>query len=501
MQGATPELSPALRAPIEEFENFFASPSSGRARSMAAPSAGSEQRRAWPSSSDVDPCADSAVALARRLARGDVDATEIVEGTLRRARREESLNAFITISETRLRDESRAAAALVGVHSLAGVPLAHKDIIATKDVRTTGGSDSRANAVPTTDAEIVRRFRVRGLPLVGKTNTHELATGITGQVSAAGAVMNPWDTTRVTGGSSSGSAAAVAAGVVTLATATDTGGSARIPAACCGVVGFKPTYAAVPAHGVIPFSWTLDHVGLMARYSNDISAAASCLGLRPTPARDRASLAGLRFALPEHLLAEADPAVADLVGEVATRLEADGAHRVDPQWPSWFDHADGIAASIFLSEGAAVHSDVLADDAALLQPPTRALLRSADAIATGSYTMALAGRQASIRAANSFFSEVDVLLSPALPIGAPRIDQEMIALPEGTVDVRAALTRYTGLWNVTGNPVVCVPCGIAEGLPVGVQFIGPRHNDRGLLGVAGRYEQLRGRFPSAPASG
>jgi aspartyl-tRNA(Asn)/glutamyl-tRNA(Gln) amidotransferase subunit A len=505
-------LSPALVEAIDALRGLCLDPPPRRRRA-GRPDRLPLTTRARP----ADPPADSAAALAGALSTGRLAPRAVVEEHLERADAWRDLNAFITVTADAARDFARSTVPeLLKSRPLAGVPIAHKDIFYTRGVPTTGGSCAWADVVPTRSASAVRALHAGGLPMLGKTNTHELATGITGEVSAAGRTANPWAVNHVAGGSSSGSAAAVAAGITPLATASDTGGSARIPAACCGVVGFKPTYGRVPTAGVIPFSWTLDHVGLMARHSRDIALlAAAVTGSQPralaTPVT--APLGGLRYALPPASLAAATEPVADALRGVAAALESLGAQPVNPQWPAIFEHANGIAAAIFLREGAAVHARTLRERPDALQPPTRDLLMSASAISDDIYALALAARRAAIGAADQYFAEVDLLLAPTLPVPAPHRSESSVRIGDAAVDVRAALTRFTRLWNVTGNPAISVPCGFAPRgpnacgdavtthplqLPIGAQFVAARGQDDLLLAVAATYEACRGPFP-APA--
>jgi len=439
--------------------------------------------------------------LAAQIRSGAVSPIEAVESSLERIEAHPGLNAFVTVAAAMARKFARETAPhLIGVHPLAGVPVAHKDIFSTRGIRTTGGSRSRLGMDSAVDSKVVAALRTHGMPLVGKTNTHELATGVTGEVSAAGRVANPWAAERMAGGSSSGSAAAVAAGLVPLATATDTGGSARIPAACCGVVGFKPTNGTLSTRGVVPFSWTLDHVGFIARSTADVVLAMAAAGgwsLRSTsPVED--GLSGLRFAIPAALLADATAEVSGQIVAVGAALEALGARRVEPPWPDVFSYADGIAAAIFLREGGAVHAATLAEAPNSLEAPTYELLSTSRQISNDTYRRALAARRAAISAADRYFAQTDLLLTPTIPSVAPPGNARNVQLPCGAVDVRAALTRFTRLWNVCGNPSVSVPCGLEGGLPVGAQLISSRGRDGLLLAASSAYEAHRGRFPLPP---
>lgn len=383
---------------------------------------------------------------------------------------------------------------------LAGIVVGHKDIFLTRDVRTAAGSRVLEGFVPRSDATVVRRLADAGTICIGKLNTHEFATGVTGTVSAQGPTLNPWNHQRVAGGSSCGSAAAVASELVELATGSDTGGSIRIPAACCGVTGFKPTYGRVSTHGVIPFSWSLDHVGPIGRRVAEVSAAFEVLDEhqednsaadRPITARvsqGPAALAALRFAVPEALLALADPAVASAVREATSSLEHLGAHRVPIAMPPMLEHAAQIALATFLAEGGAYHAATLATHAHLYQPATRDLLNSAEHVTASEYVRAQRLRARLCREFASFFAHVDVLVCPTLPTIAPPTDESQVQLPGGALDVRAALTTYTRPYNLTGLPALTVPCGFDQGMPIGLQIVGAAFADRTVLDVGQAYE-------------
>lgn len=438
----------------------------------------------------IPPRVEPVCTIVEQIRRGASPQAQLDRALGRIAILEPAMRAFVWVGETAARDAARALEGAPGL-PLAGVPIAHKDILWTAGVPTTAGSALLADHVPTRDATVVRRLATAGAISVGKVNTHEFATGVTGRVSVHGPTLNPVDRTRVPGGSSCGSAAAVAAGMVAAATATDTGGSIRIPAACCGVVGFKPTYGAVPVDGVIPFSWSLDHVGVIAGCVTDAAHVHSVMaGDAPPATPPPASTDRIRFALPEGWQARCDEATAGALERLAESMVAAGAERVRVAEPP-LEQLAAIAGAIFLAEGGALHQASLREFPDLYQPETVAFLSQASGVSATDYVAAQRRRAAVARAFAALHERVDVLLVPALPTPAPAIETERVELPGGALDVRAALTLFTRPFNLTGQPVVCLPIGRdASGLPISAQLVGAVGTDRGLLGRATWIEGL-----------
>lgn len=489
-----PSLSPALAEAIGRLRDIDPTPvvvaGAARPREVRIPEAGGQPAAAPPR---------SARSIASGVASGELQACEVIEECVRSAARWQHLNAFIHFDAEAARARARNAARGGAAGILAGVPIAHKDVYLTGDMPTTGGSRSLAGWRPPRDADIVRALAAAGACSLGKLNTHELATGITGTVSAAGPVMNPWSVRHLAGGSSSGSAAAVAAGIIPLATASDTGGSARIPAACCGAVGFKPTFGLLSTRGLLPFSWTLDHVGFIAREATDVALALAAAGSLPTRAvaDTPRPLRGLRIACPPALRQRCDPAIRRALDDATARLLELGAGMVDAAWPEILGHVDGIAAAIFIVEGAAVNARALRSGSGL-EPATRAFLRTAPRITPEVHEHALALRRSAIAAADEVFRAADLVISPTIPCAAPPIDAATITVAGDEVDVRAALTRSTRIWNVCGNPALSLPWRLDDGLPVAVQLTAGRGGDAVLLAAAIALEAARGPFPKPP---
>jgi aspartyl-tRNA(Asn)/glutamyl-tRNA(Gln) amidotransferase subunit A len=370
------------------------------------------------------------------------------------------------------------------------MPVSLKDLIDVAGLPTTAASKVREGHVAQRDAVVVTRLREAGAVLLGKTNLHEFALGPTSDESAFGPVRNPYDESRVAGGSSGGSAAAVATGMSVASIGSDTGGSIRIPAAACGVVGLKPSLGEVPTDGVVPLSRTLDHVGPLARNVREAAAVWAVLAGRDIPTlayRDGASLSlatlGGYFT---SLLADDVRAAFD--GAVA-RLRRSGARMNGATLP----HTDAIVstyANISLPEAAAWHAATLATHGDRYQPVVHSRLQQGATIAAVDYIRALETRVAMRDAVDAALQGQDALLLPTLPITAPHIGASEVTFSNGTtLPARGALLRLTQVFNISGHPAISLPLA-AAGLPVGLQLVGHRDRTEDLLGTALAVESL-----------
>jgi aspartyl-tRNA(Asn)/glutamyl-tRNA(Gln) amidotransferase subunit A len=346
---------------------------------------------------------------------------------------------------------------------------------------TAAGSPKLAGNLAARDAEVVARLRAAGAVVVGKTRTHEFAYGV-----VTPGTVNPWDPERIAGGSSGGSAAAVAAGLVPAALGSDTAGSIRIPSACCGVVGLKPTWGRVPATGVWPLSWSCDHVGPIAADVADVALLDRVLagepgppgpapGHRPgAPRIGRLAPAGLE---------PVDPAVTAVVDELCRRLEAAGTRIDEVTLP--LAAARGAVAAIVLAEAAEAHARLLAETGEDgYSRAMRSMLRIGRGALAGEYLAGLRYRGRFVAQVEGLLAGRDALLLPTLPCVAPPVDARTVTVAGTQLGVQAALTRLPGPFNCSGSPVLSLPAGLVGGLPVGVSLVGRIGGDRDLLEVA-----------------
>jgi len=432
---------------------------------------------------------------------------EAVEQSLARiARLDPKLNSYITITAERAREQAKAAegryARGAPLSALDGVPFAPKDIFSTRGVRTTHGSKLGADHVPTETATAVARLETAGGVMLGKLNLLEFATG-SGTESGFGPARNPWDTDRDPGGSSSGSGAALAAGLATLSLGTDTGGSIRNPAARCGVVGLKPSYGRVSRHGVTPLAWTLDHAGPMSRSVRD---AACLLGVlaghdpkdvssarEPVPDYEAAltespSLAGRGFAVAPQLVDPLEPEVRTVFEAALGQLESLGARRAAASLPSV--PSMNIACEVLIGAEAAVYHEQnlrQPERRTLIDPAVRMYATSGRFYMATDYVKAQRLRlqlQAELEGA---LAEADVLVCPSDPTLTPKVGEaarlagrERMWFEYGTVN----------LGNLTGAPAISIPCGFTpDGMPVGLQLYGRAFDEATLLSFAHVYER------------
>lgn len=436
------------------------------------------------------------------LRSGDISALELTETVLARiAARNPILNAYITVTAEAARTAARSADEELRAGRdrgpLHGIPLGVKDLFDTAGVRTTAGSTFFAQRVPPQDATAVARLRAAGAVLVGKHNTHEWAYGTTTMNPHFGPARNPHDPARIPGGSSGGSAVAVADGMCFGALGTDTGGSVRGPASLCGIVGLKPTYGRVPRTGVIPLAWTLDHVGPLGRRVEDVALLLGAIAGHdpadpasadvPVPdyceGLDR-GVAGLRLGLlraPQ--MDEAEPEVRAAVEAAARALARDGAAVTEVQAPLLAD-AEAISLQIMGPEAAAYHLHRLRTNPDGFGADTRQRLELGAAQSAVDYILAQRARARLIAEVEAWFEHVDAVLLPATARTAAPIGPDAAALMRAYPSPRRP-------FNLTGHPALSVPCGRDSlGLPIGLQIVGRYWDETTVLRVAAAWERL-----------
>lgn len=460
----------------------------------------------------------SATDLAAAIRRRDLSPVEVTRAALEGiAAAQPRLNAFVTITADLAMDQARAAEAAAGrgewAGPLHGVPVALKDIIETAGVRTTGGSKLLADYVPEQDATCAVRLRAAGAVLVGKTATHEFAFGPTTDSPYLGPTRNPWQPDHVPAGSSGGSGAAVAAGLVPLALGTDTGGSIRMPAAACGTFGIKPTYGRVSKAGVFTLSWSVDHVGPLTRTVADAALALGVLAgadpldptALPVPPEDWAAaaaagpegLGGLRLGVPPAWLDQVEGEVLRHFHAAVAVLRDLGAEVVEVTLPP-ADVMAFVNRLITLGEVAAYHAPLLARGAGDYAPDVRARVELGQFVMARDYLTGQRLRTELSRQMALVMREVDAILTPTMPIPAPRIGQGVWDFGGVRSAVQEAMIRFTAPFSVTGHPAASIPSGrTPDGLPVALQIVGRPLDENTVFRVAGAYEHAAG-LPGRP---
>lgn len=395
------------------------------------------------------------------------------------------LNAFITV----IKPEEEKEMIPAGSMPLFGIPIAVKDLYDTKGIRTTGGSKFFADNIPQEDAFVISKIKKSGARIIGKTNTHEIALGVTNNNPHFGACKNPWDIKRIPGGSSGGSAVAVATGMAMAALGTDTGGSIRIPASLCGVVGLKPTYGRVSLRGILPLSWNLDHAGPITRKVEDAALMLQVMGgydeADPTTVK---TLPGdysshLKDGMKDRKIALAvgsfiettDKEILDAVRDAAKILEAQGASIVEVNMDFLKDAAlaNGIMTQ---ADAAAFHRERLKEHPDWFGEDVRQRLEIGAKFTSSEYALARRTQAESRRKLEILFDKHDSLLLPTTPITAPLLEGE------NALERARVLTRFTAPFNLTGLPALSIPCGFsAEELPIGLQIVSRAWNEAGIL--------------------
>lgn len=432
---------------------------------------------------------------AQELAQSCLDQVDALNGTA---------HAFIylrphdeILAEARRSDERRAAGASLGEFD--GIPVGLKANYDDVNCVTSAGSKVLRAWVPKSDAEAVARLKESGAVIFGMLNMHEFANGPTGANEEFGSPVNPYDESRLAGGSSGGSALALATHMVLAATGTDTGGSIRGPASFCGVVGLKPTRDLVSTTGIVPFSKSLDHAGPMCAAIEDVpmtlramTSAAKISALEPHP--EDASLTTIRFGIEtDYFLSRVQSPILETFESLVGALETHGASVSTAQWKS-VGLASGAALTILLPEAATVHHDLLESKLADYAEDVRVSLLSGRMYRAVDYVNAVEVQALLRQELDDIFEEVDVLLTPTVGIVAPRPEDSTARVSDGVdVDILPAITRLTVPFNLTGHPALTIPLGSTEdGLPFGLQLVGPHFSENVLLSVATQLRDILG---------
>ena len=446
----------------------------------------------------------SATELGAGIAAGDFSATEVTSAFLDRIGMvNERINAVVTLTaETALESAEAMQAELRAGRSrgpLHGVPIGYKDLYYTKGVRTTAGSAVNADFAPDFDATAVARLADAGMVMLGKLNTHEFAYGPTNDSS----YFDPWNVDCFSGGSSGGSGAAVGGRLLPAATGSDTGGSIRMPAACCGVTGLKPTYGRISRHGIFPLCWTMDHAGPLARSAEDCALLLGAMAgqdpndaassSRPVPdyrAALTGGIAGLRIGVPNrHFFDRAQADVDTCVRAALAELEVGGAVLVDVDIPH-IEHAAAAAMAIYLAEAVAYHDDQIDRDPGLYTEQVRTFIELGNQVLAKDYLHAQRYRSLLGQSMAAVYSDVDILAMPAVPITAAPIgvaEVDVRGVPDG---VFGAMLRNTEPFDLTGLPALVVPCGFAgDQMPVSLQLVGPAFEEAAVLNAGYSFQR------------
>src|SRR6266851_6409115 len=464
--------------------------------------------------------------LSALLAKRKISPVELTELYLSRIERQNpALNALLTVTAERaLAAARRAEKQLLHRRSsrlenfpLLGIPITLKDNIWTRGIRSTAGSKILRDFVPPDDSTVARKLSRAGAILIGKTNLNEFAYGITGGNAHYGPVHNPWAFDRIPGGSSAGSAVAIAAGLCAASVGTDTGGSIRVPSALCGTVGLKPTFGRVSVFGTMPLAPSFDHVGPLARSVADAAILLSLIAGRdpldptssPKPVEDfrgalRKPLRKFRLGRPrEHFWEKLDPEVRRAAEAAVRDMEKRGAVVRDVSLPHLKDSLDA-ATDISLAEALHVHeaAGYFPARAAEYGDEVRQRIDAGGKVPANRYLAGFDVRKRLLAEFDAAFQNVDAIVAPTVPVPAPLIGAESVIIEGEQVGVRPAIVGHSRPANFTGLPAISIPCGFTRtGLPVGLQLIGRAFDESTLLRIASFYERVndwRERHPGGP---
>ena len=452
--------------------------------------------------------------LSGRIKNGDLSPVDLLESCLDKTKKlNPILNAFITVvGEEDLYNKAQIAEKEIREGNyrspLHGIPFSIKDIFYVRGVKCTAGSKILANYIPNTNATAVKRMKKAGAILIGTNNLNEFASGITGVNHFYGSTKNPWDISKISGGSSGGSAVAVSTGMVIFSLGTDTGGSIRIPSSLCGVVGLKPTYGRISKNGVFPLSPSLDHVGCITRSTWDAAAVVQYIaGLDPldemsedkdvsayTEIIEKSNPRGIRVGIPKDSFCDyLDPEVQDLFydfieflrltqGIIVFNLDL---RNTEKYYKSWLD--------LRLAEAANIHQEWLKTKPDDYSQEVRQMLVQGTKISAVDYIHSLDIVKEIKKEFLSILNQhVEAIIVPTTIIPAPRFEEETVSIGENTVlETRQALLRNTIVFNSTGLPAISIPIGLTKhNMPVGAQIIGPPFKEEMILSIAYSYERL-----------
>ena len=444
------------------------------------------------------------------IRKRQISAVELTRACLERAAAlNPRLNCLLTIAGQEALRSAELAEREIGAGRyrgpLHGIPYTVKDIFETTGIRTTAGSAILANWVPKTNAAVVERLETAGAILIGKAHLGEFAAGPTNGNDHYGPARNPWDLACITGGSSGGSAAAVATGIGAFSIGTDTGGSVRMPGGLCGTFAHKPSFGLVSRAGCLPLSWSLDTIGIFSQSARDSALVLNAIA--GPDSRDPGSISapsgsfagdlrervkGLHIGIPRELMEEpCDASVKSAVMAAVETLARLGANIREISVP-WVLQALPVSNLITAAEARAAHEPWYPHEARRYGKHMREVLLMGSAISAADYIAALRVRRAIVQKTQALFESIDLVALPTLSVPAPKIGQDQVTISGATVPTFTALRRYVRWASLTGQPAASVPCGRSpDGRPIGLQLIGRMHEDATVLGVAHTYEATR----------
>ena len=453
-------------------------------------------------------CYQSAGQLSKLIKLGQISPVEIIEAHLERIELTEPvLNSFITLTAEQAINAAHKAESEITSGNykgpLHGIPVGLKDLFNTGGIKTTSGSRIFDNFIPDRDCTVAARFNNAGAILLGKLNMHQFAYGPTGENPDYGHMHNPWNPDHYAGGSSGGSGSATAAGQCTVTMGSDTGGSVRIPASLCGIVGLKPTYGLLSRHGLTPLAWSMDHPGPMVRTVED--AAIVLNAISGADHNDKTTydhpesnyttalienINGLKIGVVKEFFDDLiHPEVDHTVREALKKLEELGAQLIEISFPM-YSESQAISSTILMSEAAAYHRELVLNQGDQLYEPVRLRLQSGLLISAADYIRAQQARTMFNQEASKLLQDVDLLVGPTEPVPAPPLLSPDVTIQGKTIGITPALTQYTRPYNITGFPAISIPCGFSEdGLPIGLQLAGKPFDEITLLRAAYTYEQ------------
>lgn len=403
-------------------------------------------------------------------------------------------HSFITVTEEAALNQAKILEdklmSGMDLGNLFGIPISFKDNIETKNIRTTNGAAIDRNYYPKANAKVVQQLTAEDAIMVGKTNLHEYAFGITSTNPHYGAVKNPWNPEYIPGGSSGGSAVAVAANQSVASIGTDTGGSVRIPAAACGITGLKPTNGKISLKGVTGISWTQDVVGPLAANMSDLALMMKALTGRTYTESCTIDIRGMRIGVPNTFFNEnMEEEIYEFYLDALKNLEKQGAILIHVDLPDIQDyHEFGVTISI--SEAGYLHRNRIKNHINEYGDDVKDVMKSTKAFTALDYITALKNREEYELGFKALFEEIDVLATPTLPIPPQKIGVNNVKIGSFTEDIFSCLTRYNSIFNITGFPALSLPCGVTKnGLPIGFQLVGNKNNENTLIKTGYSYEQ------------